>query len=541
MMAEKRPFSEKWLILIFVLVFFAIVSGISLWRLLRVDNFTRDWVVRSLSERFATEVELASLHVTAFPELRVQGRDLTIHHGGRADVPFIHIDSFTFHLGVLGVFRAPHEIRGVSVRNMTITIPPHAAKPATAQGPQKREGAFAPSGPLLLIMVDEIICDHTTLLILPKIAGKEPLDWDIHTLNIYHAGASQAMAFRGTLTNAKPKGEIATQGSFGPWNLDDQGATAVSGTYDFTDADLGPFPGIAGILSSKGKYSGQLDKLEVYGATDTPDFSLDRVGKPVPLHTEYSATVDGLTGDTSLHPVTATLIKSVIVSAGNVVKVPKQGHNIALDIHAPDARIQDILALALKDETPLLSGPAKISAKLFLPPGKIKVIEKMTLDADIAVDNARWNSPKIRDKLQSLSRRAEGESQDPDAGSALSDLRCKFHLEKGVIHFSSVTFSVPGASILLAGDYAVQGGELNLKGKIRLEAKLSQLVTGAKSDFLKLLDPFFSKNGAGTELPVTITGTRDNPIFGVSLFHKTLKRSLDEKSAPAAVGQNGTK
>jgi len=95
-------------------------------------------------------------------------------------------------------------------------------------------------------------------------------------------------------------------------------------------------------------------------------------------------------------------------------------------------------------------------------------------------------------------------------------------LEKGVIHFSSVTFSVPGAGVELAGDYGVQGGELNFKGHVRLQAKLSQMVTGAKSDFLKLLDPFFSKHGAGTELPVTITGTRENPTFGVSIFHKTL-------------------
>jgi hypothetical protein len=105
-------------------------------------------------------------------------------------------------------------------------------------------------------------------------------------------------------------------------------------------------------------------------------------------------------------------------------------------------------------------------------------------------------------------------------------LHCKFHLEKGVIHFSSVTFGVPGAAIDLAGDYGVQGGELNFQGHVRLQAKLSQMVTGVKSDFLKLLDPFFSKNGAGTELPITITGTREKPTFGVTVFHKTFKRTI---------------
>jgi hypothetical protein len=529
-MAEKRSLSAKWLAPISAFSLLAFAAGILFWRSRHIDEFTRQWVVRSLSERFDTSVELASLRVSAFPQMSVEGRDLTIHHRERSDIPFIHIDTFTFHLGVLGIFRVPHEIRGVSVQNMSITIPPRGPRAASAAAPAgKRE-----SKPLPPIVVDEIVCDNTTLLILPKKAGKLPLDWDIHALNLYHAGADQAMAFHGTLTNAKPKGEIATKGSFGPWNLDDKGATPVSGSYEFTDADLGPFPGIAGILSSTGKYAGELDKLEVSGVTDTPDFSLDRVGKPVPLHTDYSATVDGLNGDTYLHPVRATLIKSVIVSEGSVVKVPNQGHNISLDIHAPDARIQDILALALKDETPLLSGPAKITAKLLLPPGKIKVIEKMTLDADVAIDNAHWSSPRIREELQSLSRRAEGKPKDEDAGSSVSNLKCKFHLEKGVIHFSRVTFSVPGADVLLAGDYGVQGGELNFKGKVRLQAKLSQMVTGAKSDFLKLLDPFFSKNGAGTELPVTITGTRDNPVFGVSIFHKTFRSGGDKgKNAPS--------
>jgi hypothetical protein len=236
--------------------------------------------------------------------------------------------------------------------------------------------------------------------------------------------------------------------------------------------------------------------------------------------------VDGLDGDTYLHPVRATLIKSVIVSEGSVVNVPGKGHDISLNVRAPDARIQDILALAMKDDTPLLVGPAQITAKLFLPPGKVKVLEKMILDADVAVDNATWSSAKVREELQSLSRRAEGKPKDEEAGSSLSDLRCKFHLEKGTVHFSSVTFSVPGARIQLAGEYGLQGGELNFSGKIQLQAKISQMVSGVKSDFLKVLDPFFSKNGAGTELPITITGTRDKPTFGISIFHKTFKKTI---------------
>jgi hypothetical protein len=523
-----KPPPGKWLLVLSLLFIIALLSGVLLWRSLHVDHFTRAWILRSLSERFDAEVELADLHVTPFPEMSVQGRGLTIYHRERRDLPFIHIDAFTFHLGVLGIFRVPHQIRGIGVQNMTITIPPRDKSQHPGEPPRPSQKS------LPAIVVGEIVCDNTTLLILPKDSAKPPLDWEIHALNIYHAGAQQSMEFRGTLTNAKPEGEIATQGTFGPWNLDDKGATPVSGTYKFTNADLGPFPGIAGILSSDGKYRGPLDTLEVSGETDTPDFSLDRVGKPVPLHTEYSATVDGLTGDTYLHPVRATLLRSVMVADGSVVKVPDRGHNISLTIHAPDARIQDILALALKAETPLLTGPAKINAKLFLPPGKIKVLEKMTLDAEVNILNAQWNSPKIREELESLSRHGEGKPGNQESGSSVSDLKCKFHLEKGVIHFSNVTFSVPGARINLAGNYAVPSGALDFRGVIRLDAKVSQMVTGIKSVLLKPFDPLFSKNGAGTELPVAITGTADSPTFRVTVFHKTFEKTTGKKEEPSA-------
>jgi hypothetical protein len=42
------------------------------------------------------------------------------------------------------------------------------------------------------------------------------------------------------------------------------------------------------------------------------------------------------------------------------------------------------------------------------------------------------------------------------------------------------------------------------------------MVSGWKSWFLKPIDPFFAKHGAGTELPIRITGTRSEPHFGLA-------------------------
>jgi hypothetical protein len=451
----------------------------------------------------------------------VYGEGLSIRYHNRRDLPpMFHVQKFSFNLGVLGILRAPRHIAGIYVENMTITIPPRGEKKEPAAPASEKKN-------LPTTIVDEIVCNDTDLVIVPKKEGKEPLDFEIHDLVLKSVGAGRPFDFHGNLTNAKPQGEIATRGTFGPWNADEPGDTPVTGNYTFTDADLGPLPGIAGTLSSTGNYHGQLNEIEVEGKTDTPNFSLDPVGHAVPLHTDFSATVNGTDGDTYLHPVRATLGQSLIIAEGSVVRVPaKQGHIIKLNISAPNARIRDILSLAMNSDKPFMTGPAKIKAKLLLPPGKEKVLEKMILDGQVGVEDAQWASPEIRDKLASLSRHAEGQPANEDAGSSVSDLRGDFRLEKAIIQFRKLSFGVPGAQLNLEGKYDIGESKLDFSGQLRLQAKLSQTVTGKKSFFLKAVDPFFSKEGAGTVLPITITGTRQAPVLGVSVFHKTFKKQM---------------
>ena len=521
MHADSRP-RPKWPYVVGIVV--GLLAGLVLFVFLRTRNIedrTREWVVRELQQRFNSEVELEQLHVNLLPQMGVDGEGLSIRYHNRRDLPpMFHVQKFSFNLGFLGILHAPRHIAGIYVENMTITIPPRGEKKEPKRpSPEKK--------PIPSVIVDEIVCNDTDLVIVPKKEGKEPLDFDIHDLVLKSVGVDKPFDFHGNLTNAKPQGEIATVGTFGPWDADEPGDTPVTGSYKFTDADLGPFPGIAGTLSSTGDYRGQLNEIEVEGKTDTPNFSLDPVGRPVPLHTDFSATVNGTDGDTYLHPVRATLGSSLIIAEGSVVRVPeKQGHIITLNVSAPDARIQDMLSLAVNSDKPFMTGPTKIRAKLLLPPGKQKVLQKMILDGQVGVEDAKWSSPEIRDKLASLSRHAEGQPKNQDAGSSVSDLRGDFRLEKGVIRFRKLNFAVPGAQLNLQGIYDIGESKLDFNGHLRLQAKLSQTVTGKKSFFLKAVDPFFSKEGAGTLLPITITGTRNEPTLGVSVFHKTIKKQL---------------
>jgi hypothetical protein len=521
-MSAARRFSWKWLLLLpaaFVLLLF-LVAAYVYYRPERTENRIRQAVMQALADRFDGDADLKALHIKVFPLLHITGEGLVLRYRDRGNVPpLLQIEKFSFSAGLLGLFDPVKHIPLVRVQNMIINVPPRSSN----QGPPALKAAQA-SNFARNIVVDRIECDHLDFLILPKQAGKEPLEWDIHSLVLTSGGANRPFKFHGRLTNAKPKGEIDTQGQFGPWNADDPGGTPVSGKYQFTDADLGPLPGIAGILSSTGKYDGVLAELQVTGETDTPDFSLDRVGRPVPLHTNFSATVDGTNGDTYLHPVNATLESSLIVAQGKVVRIPQKGHLISIDTTVSDGRIQDFLKLAINSDKPLLTGPLKLKAKLTIPPGAEHVIEKMILDGEFAVDKAKWSSPMLRDKLESLSRHALGKPQDSDTGSAVSDLAGNFLLQNGTIRFRRLTFRVEGAAIELAGNYTIRGGELDLAGHLRLQAKLSQTTTGAKSVLLKAVDPFFEKGGSGTVIPIHITGTRDNPVFGVTVFHKNFEK-----------------
>lgn len=510
-----------WIALAVIFLFFSAAVGFIYDRARHSEDRLRQFVVQQLSDHFQSEVELETLHVHIFPRIAVDGQGLVLRWHNRPDLPpLIRIGKFNFVVSISGLLRPIKRIPLIQLSDMVITLPPreHHEQQPTAR-PQ-------PSTKHVPVLVDKIICDNTDIVILPKKANKVPLDWDIHNLVLYSVGLEQPFSFSGNLTNGKPKGEIQTTGEFGPWDAEDPGGSPVSGRYKFTHADLDPFPGIGGTLSSTGKYSGVLAELEVEGQTDTPNFSLDTVGRPVPLHTDFSATVDGTNGDTLLHPVNARLVKTLIVTDGKVVGIPQQGHLITMDAVIPDGRIQDILNLAVNSEKPLMTGPVRLKAKVVIPPGSTKAMEKLILDGQFGVTDANWSNPELRGKLEGLSRRAQGKPGDQDAGSAVSDLKGSFHMDKGVINFQSLSFAVQGARIDLAGTYGLRGGELDMKGHLRLQAKLSNTVTGAKSFFLKALDPFFAKDGAGTEIPITISGTREKPVFGVSVFHKTIKKNL---------------
>ena len=177
------------------------------------------------------------------------------------------------------------------------------------------------------------------------------------------------------------------------------------------------------------------------------------------------------------------------------------------------------MRLAVKSDKPPMTGAIKFHTMFNLPPGKGDLSDRLNLNGKFDVAQGQFTSPEVTGKIETLSRKAQGRPESEDAGSSISALRSSFVLDNGVIAFRGLTFSVTGAEVALNGKYALEKEDLDFHGKLRMEAKLSQTMTGAKSFLLKAFDPFFRKNGH-TELPIKITGTRAHPSFGLDLRHK---------------------
>ena len=370
------------------------------------------------------------------------------------------------------------------------------------------------------VLIHEIDANNALISIMRGDPSKPPRDFPIHELVIKDFSFDSPASFHAVLTNPVPKGEIDCTGQFGPWNAEDPRHTPVAAQYTFSHADMGTIKGLSGTLRSTGKFSGPLDYLNVEGQTDTPDFALRMSAHPVDLHTDYTAIVDGTNGNVILKPVIAHFLHTTLVVNGEVADLtPEKGRTILLDAVSREATIEDLLYLTVKNDPPIMTGPATINAKIDIGEGDADILQRMTIDGQFGVADARFTSSDVQGKIDSLSRRAQGHPTDTDIGDVVSNLNAKFHLDKGVVNFARLSFGVPGANIALAGTYGLDSGEMDFHGKLLMQAKLSQTMTGAKSFFLKAVDPFFRGKNGGSEVPIKITGTKDHPSFGLDFHH----------------------
>jgi hypothetical protein len=490
-----------------------------------IGPILRSSVVATLSQRFHSPVELDSLDVSVAQGLKVEGHGLRIFYlagptqpdlkqkMGMAAPPMLSVNHFSFHTSLHSLLHLQANIARVDIDGMDLHIPPHSgAHMPHVTAPDSR----------IKITVAKIFCKNVNLVIENANPEKAPLAFEVQDLKLTEVGPGVPMLYDAFLINPKPVGAIHATGHFGPWHSDDPRSTSVDGHYTFTHAELGTIKGIGGTLSSTGDYTGRLDHITIDGTTDTPNFALDISNHPVPLETTFHAYVDATSGDTTLAPVTATLLHSHFTAQGTVIGIHGKGHDIDLTVNMPSGRIEDLLELGMKSPTPIMHGAVTLNAKLHIPPGDVRVSQKIQLAGTVHIQSVEFTNAKLQDRIDSLSMRAQGKPADSKAAGSdgkpevASQMTVNFSLGNALLLVPSLHYEVPGGAAQLHGAYLLNGSAYQFLGHISTTATASQMVTGWKSVLLTPFDPLFKKHGNGLELPVSIGGVGGDVKFGLA-------------------------
>lgn len=484
---------RKWTIILGLVFLFVLLALFGLRP--RIHAMMRDRAQKILQTHFASNVEFSNFDVSLFPQVHVTISQLVLRHHGRTDIPaLIQIRTVRITANLMSLLRAKPRVSLMQLDGLQIHIPPR--QPGSEPLVQKTDQDLEKKYPAL---IEELSADDAIIAVLRVQPEKPPREFPIHHLVLHNLSFDRPATFHATLTNSVPTGEIDSHGEFGPWEAEAPSQTPANGRHTFQNADLGTLKGLRGTLSSEGTFNGPLDYLKVEGTTDTPNFCLRIADHPTALHTEFSAIVDGTNGDTYLNKVTARFRHTTIVTSGKIEDDDPRvkGKTILLDAVSQDARVEDLIRLGVKTDDPIVAGIARLKAKISIPEGESDLIERLRIRGQFRIADGQFTTGSIQEKVDTLSRKGQGEPKAMEIKSVASEMAGDFLVGNSAVTFSNLNFGVIGASVNLRGTYNLDSGGLDFHGNLVMQAKLSQTTTGAKSFFLKALDPFFKGKNAG--------------------------------------------
>ncbi len=489
--------------------------GLVLW--MRYSPFARGPVLQDLAEASDSSVTIRSFRQVHFPFPGCVVEGLVFHHGNAQNPPLITIERLTVRGSYLEILTG--HVARATAEGMRVTVAPFGSNETLHTHPSK-------------IVIDEIVANGSLVEFLSRDPQKPPLRFDIHEVSLRNVGWSGPLRYKFVLHNPEPPGEIAAQGEFGVWRQDNPSDTPLSGEYTFDHADLGVYEGIAGTLSSKGKFSGTLKHIDISGNIDIPDFEVRSTDHEVRLIADYTAYVDARHGDTYLQRVDAHFKKTRVVAEGSIARTSgRKGKTALIQLTTQHGRIEDILNLFSHESHAPMSGPASLKAKVEIPPGEEPFLKKVKLDGNFGVDDSTFTKPQTQINVNQLSAGARGENKD-DAADVVSDLKGHTIIADGIATFSNLSFGIPGAAANMQGTYSIITHKVDLHGTMQVDSKISKTASGMKSFVLKIIDPIFKKKKKGEIVPVHIAGTYEHPQFGLDLGDHNQPSKAPPESLP---------
>ncbi len=301
----------------------------------------------------------------------------------------------------------------------------------------------------------------------------------------------------------------------------------VGADFSVQHLQLAGIGALKGTLEATGKLGGRLGAIDVDGQTQTDDFAVGN-GRPTGVHTLLQATVDGLNGDTDLKEVIGRLGATEVRAAGRVAGNPKQTR---VDLAVEHGRVEDLMRPFLADRPGIAADVRGRTTAEIAPAAKgAEFLDRLTMDGHFTLQGARFTDASSEQSLSAFSRRARGaDPSSPEAKPGPGEPSVSMAVNSGsvavrngIARAGSLSATLPGAEIRLAGNYSLKSDTANLTGNLTMKPDITHVTTGFKAKLLKPLAPLFrhgKKPNQETVIPIKVTGTKNYKVSG-NLFGK---------------------
>lgn len=464
------------------------------------------------------KVQFAHFHqfFLAHPGCTAEGVTITPADPSRPKISIRKLTVYGLYTGLVGKEKHLH---AMDLEGLQVFFPPkdssHAPANPPGQAPAKNE-----SHPTALssdIRFDHVKADNSELVFAADEQHPHQRTFEIHRVVLTNFSPRAAIHFSSLVHIQAPTADVQATGVFGPLTGGPLGETPLSGEFNLQNGDFSNFQALFGKLTAKGNFKGKLEALQTNGSTDSPDFGLTKTRHNLPLHTEFSALVNGMNGDIELQPVHAVLGETALVAEGQLTS-PKEGKGKTLTINftSDNARIEDLLYLFVHQKSPI-QGPTRFQMKVLLPDDHRPFVRRVEAEAHFGILNSKFTTSETQQKVSQLSEKARGNPKDPDPPMVVTNLVGDVSLKDGTANFSRLSCGVPGAAAVLHGTYQLESERINLHGTLQTQVKLSQATTGFKAFLVKVVEFAKAKKKKGATVPVKITGTYSKPEFALDV------------------------
>ena len=503
----SRGPSHRKTIFVLLVIAAAVVCLAILYR--EAWPFSQKAVMADLGDASDSEVTIRSSRQTYFPTPGCILEGVVFRHGPDR-FTIITVEKLTIEGSYLGILT--QHVPRITAEGAHIFVPPFDNKMTFDTEHSS-------------LVVDEIVANNSVVDFESDEPHKAALRFEVHEARMNDVRWGNPFRYHLKFQNPKPPGELAVNGSFGPYTKSRPEDTPFSGEYTFDHADLGVYGGVAGMLTSKGKFGGVFKHIDISGTTDTPDFEVTTGKHKVKLQTQFDAFVDAMHGDTFLKRVEAHFGRTIIMAEGSIAGAKSgKGKEALLRLTSRRGRIEDILGLFTSERRAPMSGVIGLRAQAEIPPGDKPFLEKVKLQGTFGIDEGAFTKRETQQNVDELSAGARGENKE-DPETVLTDLKGSVELTQGIAHFSDLSFGIPGADAGMEGTYNLLNHKIDLHGKMRVDTKISKTASGVKALMLKIMDPIFKKKKHGEVVLVHIAGTYEKPQFGLDLTPQNKKQA----------------